>query len=134
MAVYFQPQYKPWWADLASATLSGLVKGMLDRDAAARAQRVNSNRWGEFEKLYDEASGQYAAPRESPLTIQGAPETKKLSQLFAPESVFCERSINPAGINICPADAMFPVAARARDAAMLGAVEPRALMLDVQRL
>lgn len=85
MAVYFQPQYKPWWADLASATLSGLVKGMLDRAAAARAQRVNSNRWGEFEKLYDEASGQYAAPRESPLTIQGAPETKKLSQLSAPQ-------------------------------------------------
>ncbi|OON89700.1 hypothetical protein [Pyramidobacter sp. C12-8] len=85
MAVYFERQYKPWWADLATATLSGLVKGMFDRDAAARAQRVNANRWGEFEKLYDEASGQYAAPQESPLTIQGAPETKKLSQLFAPQ-------------------------------------------------
>lgn len=85
MAVYFERQYKPWWADLASATLSGLVKGMFERDAAARAQRVNANRWGEFEKLYDEASGQYAAPQESPLTIQGAPEAKKLSQLFAPQ-------------------------------------------------
>lgn len=85
MAVYFERPYRPWWSDLASTTLSGLVKGMFDRDAAARAQRVNSNRWGEFEKLYDEASGQYAAPQESPLTIQGAPETKKLSQLFAPQ-------------------------------------------------
>lgn len=85
MAVYFERPYRPWWSDLASTTLSGLVKGMFDRDAAARAQRVNANRWGEFEKLYDEASGQYAAPQESPLTIQGAPETKKLSQLFAPQ-------------------------------------------------
>lgn len=85
MAVYFQPQYKPWWADLATATLSGLVKGMFERDAAARAQRVNANRWGEFEKLYDEAAGQYAAPQESPLAIQSAPEARKLSQLFAPQ-------------------------------------------------
>lgn len=85
MAVYFERQYKPWWADLASATLSGLVKGMFERDAAARAQRVNANRWGEFEKLYDEASGQYAAPQESPLAIQSAPEVKKLSQTFAPQ-------------------------------------------------
>ena len=85
MAVYFQPQYKPWWADLATATLSGLVKGMFERDAAARAQRVNANRWGEFEKLYDEAAGQYAAPQESPLAIQSAPEVKKLSQTFAPQ-------------------------------------------------
>lgn len=85
MAVYFQPQYKPWWADLATATLSGLVKGMFERDAAARAQRVNANRWGEFEKLYDEAAGQYAAPQESSLAIQSAPEVKKLSQTFAPQ-------------------------------------------------
>lgn len=84
MAVYFERPYRPWWSDLASATLSGLVKGMFDRDAAARAQRVNASRWGEFEKLYDEASGQYAAPQESPLTIQSAPEAKKLSQTFVP--------------------------------------------------
>lgn len=85
MAVYFERPYRPWWSDLASATLSGLVKGMFDRDAAARAQRINASRWGEFEKLYDEASGQYAAPQESPLTIQSAPEARKLSQLFAPQ-------------------------------------------------
>lgn len=85
MAVYFERPYRPWWSDLASATLSGLVKGMFDRDAAARAQRVNANRWGEFEKLYDEANGQYAVPQESPLAIQSAPETKKLSQTFAPQ-------------------------------------------------
>ncbi|WP_352402985.1 hypothetical protein, partial [Pyramidobacter sp.] len=85
MAVYFERPYRPWWSDLASATLSGLVKGMFDRDAAARAQRVNASRWGEFEKLYDEASGQYAVPQESPLAIQSAPETKKLSQTFAPQ-------------------------------------------------
>lgn len=85
MAVYFEQPYRPWWSDLASATLSGLVKGMFDRDAAARAQRVNANRWGEFEKLYDEASGQYDAPQESPLAIQGAPEAKKLSETFAPQ-------------------------------------------------
>lgn len=83
MAVYFERQYKPWWADLASATLSGLVKGMFDRDAAARAQHVNSNRWGEFEKLYDAASGG-TLPEETLMTVQSSPEAKKLSQAFAP--------------------------------------------------
>lgn len=83
MAVYFERQYKPWWADLASATLSGLVKGMFDRDAAAREQRVNNNRWGEFEKLYDAASGS-TLPEETLMTVQSSPEAKKLSQAFAP--------------------------------------------------
>lgn len=83
MAVYFERQYKPWWADLASATLSGLVKGMFDRDAAARAQHVNSNRWGEFEKLYDAASGG-TLPEETLMTVQSSPEAKELSQAFAP--------------------------------------------------
>ncbi|MCI6261190.1 MAG: hypothetical protein MR616_08615 [Pyramidobacter sp.] len=83
MAVYFERQYQPWWADLASATLSGLVKGMFDRDAAARTQRVNNSRWGEFEKLYDAARRQNA-PEETLMTVQSSPEAKKLSQTFAP--------------------------------------------------
>lgn len=77
MAVYFQPQYKPWWADLANTALkeglSGLMKGMFERDQYARTKNRYNKEWGQmFDGVGEPQTVEQ--PQQSVMSVQSAPE------------------------------------------------------------
>lgn len=96
MAVYFQPQYKPWWADLANTALkeglSGLMKGMFERDAYARTKNRSNNEW---KQVFGDQT-QTAQGQPSEMTIQAAPEVAKLGDIY-PASASSSAPIGVSG-------------------------------------
>ena len=90
MAVYFQPQYKPWWADLANTALkeglSGLMKGMFERDAAARTKNRYNKEWAQ---AWDGYGGQPTGAQQQPATmsVESAPEVSGIGQFANPATL-----------------------------------------------
>lgn len=93
MAVYFQPQYKPWWADLANTALkeglSGLMKGMFERDAAARTKNRYNKEWAQAWEGYGgpPTGAQTSAQQPSAMSIESAPEVRGIGQIANPASM-----------------------------------------------
>lgn len=94
MAVYFQPQYKPWWADLANTALkeglSGLMKGMLERDAAARTKNRYNKEWAQaWEGYGGQPTGAQSTSAQQPasMSIESAPEVRGIGQIANPASM-----------------------------------------------
>lgn len=84
MAVYFQPQYKPWWADLANTALkeglSGLMKGMFERDAYARQKNRSNKEWAQvFGTPAQQVAAQEATQQPAAMTVESSPDTNRLS-------------------------------------------------------
>ena len=84
MAVYFQPQYKPWWADLANTALkeglSGLMKGMFERDAYARQKNRSNKEWAQvFGPPAQQVAAQEATQQPAAMTVESSPDTTRLS-------------------------------------------------------
>lgn len=94
MAVYFQPQYKPWWADLANTALkeglSGLMKGMFERDAAARTKNRYNKEWAQaWEGYGGPPTGAQSTSAQQPaaMSIESAPEVRGIGQIANPASM-----------------------------------------------
>lgn len=94
MAVYFQPQYKPWWADLANTALkeglSGLMKGMFERDAAARTKNRYNKEWAQaWEGYGGQPTGAQSTSAQQPasMSIESAPEVRGIGQIANPASM-----------------------------------------------
>ena len=84
MAVYFQREYRPWWTDLANTALSGLVRGMFERDAAARAKNGFNRQWGQLQDSLGNFANDVPASSGAGLSVRSAPEVERLSELFEP--------------------------------------------------